>query len=548
MHSNFVVPAWLPRWQLSYEKIIFILALYFAVILNFPVNYRVYELAGAGNLAFGLSSSLALFACFLIIFSFFALPYLLKPAMALMLVSSAGATYAIWQYNILFSYAMVENILATNSGEALSYFNGYSIGSVILLGGLPAAALFRVQVLLPTSWARLLLARIALILVAALILAIVAMLFYKDYASVGRNNRYLTKMIVPAHIYYGAEYINRNFFTKPLAYKTLGEDAQLPVQKSGTDQKPTLVVLAVGETARATNMQYNGYSRNTNPYTQGDDLIALQQVSSCGTATAHSLPCMMSYLTHDNFERKRADAQDNVLDILSRAGVEVIWLENDGGDKHVAKGVTSFGFSYQQGWSDCHRLNCFDEVFIAKLEQLLANSQPTNKLFALHLIGSHGPTYYQRYPAEHALFQPACERSDIENCTDEEIVNVYDNTLAYTDYVLAQVIDLLERYGDSYNVALMYLSDHGESLGENGLYLHGTPYAIAPEEQTQVPWLIWLPQQYAQAKGINRDCLVQQAQSGDFSHDNLFHSLLGFYGVETQIRQDELDFTAPCRA
>ncbi|WP_434340719.1 phosphoethanolamine transferase [Motilimonas cestriensis] len=532
-------------WTLSYEQVIVMLALYFAIVLNFPVTYKLYQLAGEGHLAFALSPALVLFCCFLIIFSLLAIPYLFKPLLTLIILSSAAATYAIWKYQIVFDYGMVENILATNSGEALSYVNIYSVLYYLALGGLPVWLLYRTQISSRASWLKAGLFRAGLIVVSCLILALLAALFYKDYASVGRNNRYITKMIVPAHVYYGVRYAKRTFFSTPLKYVAFGQDAVVKPSKNG---KPNLVVLVVGETARAHNMQYNGYQRETNPYTQGFNLIALQNVSSCGTATAHSLPCMMSNLSHDNFKRERADSQDNVLDVMAHAGVDVTWLENDGGDKHVAKNITKHELTLSQGWDGCQSLSCYDEVLVQQLAQLVdAKGKPSDQLVALHIIGSHGPTYYQRYPKDMEVFKPACRRSDIENCSDEEIVNVYDNTLVYTDYVLAQTIKLLQGYSEQYNVALMYLSDHGESLGENGLYLHGTPYAFAPTEQTQVPWLIWLPEEYASAQGINRDCLAQAAKTGTFSHDNLFHSLLDFYGVETQAKQAELDFIAGCR-
>ena len=205
----------------------------------------------------------------------------------------------------------------------------------------------------------------------------------------------------------------------------------------------------------------------------------------------------------------------------------------------------------------CDGSSCYDQVLVnklsAKLKQDVENQTSSgknslnNQMIALHTMGSHGPTYWKRYPENMQRFSPACSRSDIENCTDEEIVNVYDNTLAYTDYILAETIKVLQQYQDKYNVSLVYLSDHGESLGENGMYLHGTPYAFAPKEQTHIPWFMWLPQDYTQAKGMDRQCLVNLAQTGTFSHDNLFHSLLGLYGVATSVHDPKLDITTACK-
>ncbi|MGC3834879.1 phosphoethanolamine transferase [Moritella viscosa] len=385
--------------------------------------------------------------------------------------------------------------------------------------------------------------RLILVISAILILLLIAACFYKSYASVGRNNSYLNKMIVPAHIFNSVKYLKKEVFTEKLAYKAQGTDAVLPAAVNG---KPTLMVLIVGETARSMNIGYNGYTRNTNPYTQNMGIISFQDVSSCGTATAHSLPCMFSNLNRNNYDKNRANSQDNVLDVLTHAGIDTLWKDNDGGDKSVAKNIKKITIDASQYADVCNGSTCYDEAMLKSFDDEIANMKE-NKLIAMHMIGSHGPTYWLRYPQQKELFTPSCNQSDIENCSDEKIVNVYDNTIAYTDYVIAETIKKLQRYSADYNVALMYISDHGESLGEKGLYLHGTPYSFAPEEQTQVPFFMWLPQQYADAKGINKRCLMEKAKTETFSHDNLFHTLLGFYGVESNVINPRLDITASCR-
>lgn len=189
---------------------------------------------------------------------------------------------------------------------------------------------------------------------------------------------------------------------------------------------------------------------------------------------------------------------------------------------------------------------CFDEVML-KHANTFIQADDKNKLIVLHTIGSHGPTYFQRFPVEKAKFAPWCNRKDIEQCTDQEITNVYDNTLVYTDYFLSQVVATLKKYSSQYNVAMMYMSDHGESLGESGLYLHGTPYSIAPKEQSTVPWLMWVPKQYADQKNIDLDCLKKESQQSKYSHDNFFHSLIGFYGVNTKEKQMQMDVFTTCK-
>ncbi|WP_310734236.1 phosphoethanolamine--lipid A transferase [Shewanella sp. SR44-3] len=534
----------LPSLAMSPTHFIIALSVFYALVLNFPVLRKIAELAAEGHNLFIASAALLLFGCFLLVFSLLTIKYLYKPVLIIITMTSAMAMYATLSYNVMFDSAMIENIFETNSAEAHSYLSLSSIGYLVLFGLLPSLLIAKINLKPAKSWLHGLLARSLLILTALALIALVAAFFYKDYASVGRNNKYLTKMIIPAHVVNSVKYIKQKYFTTPLSYNVLGADAALI---PGQSKKPKLVVLVVGETARAQNMAYNGYGRNTNPYTQDLGMISFQNVSSCGTATAHSLPCMFSNLGKDSYQRDRADAQDNVLDIIAKTGTNIVWIENDGGDKEVAKRLTSQTISPSKDNSLCNGNTCYDMALVELLKQQLV-SDGANKLIALHTIGSHGPTYWQRYPDDMERFKPACRQSDIENCTDEEIINVYDNTLAYTDYVLASTIALLKEKNQEYDVALMYISDHGESLGENGLYLHGTPYSFAPDEQTKVPWFLWLDEGFSQSYGIDQVCLKTKAAQGQFSHDNLFHSLLGLYGVKTQVKKPELDIINSCKA
>lgn len=541
--------------EFSYEAMICIIAVYFGFVLNLPIIGKIYQLSTEGHLFFSLSPAILLTGCFMLIFSLFAFRFVFKPVMIILLLTSSAAMYAMLKYKVMFDYGMIENIFETNSGEAFSYINLSSIGYVLVLGVLPSALLYRTKLSSGPSLTKIVLRRVGFTLLSLAIISLVVVLFYKDYASVGRNNKYLNKMIIPAHIFNTVKYLNNRYFTEKLTFNPIGQDAHL---LGNGNHKPTLLVLVVGETARAQNMAYNGYQRNTNPYTENLGIIALQNVTSCGTATAQSLPCMFSSLTHDNYNRAAADAQNNVFDVMKAAGVEVTWFDNDGGDKDVAARLTKIVISPSDNAALCDGLTCYDNVLVNKLsaklkqdiaDQMTATGDKTlnNQMIALHTIGSHGPTYWQRYPENMQQFSPACSRSDIDNCTDAEIVNVYDNTLAYTDYVLAQTINVLQEYQENYNVGLIYLSDHGESLGENGMYLHGTPFAIAPDEQTHVPWFMWLPQEFTQAKGIDRQCLAGLAQTGSFSHDNLFHTLLGLYGVASSVHDPKLDITTACK-
>lgn len=532
------------QMEMSAVTYIVMVAAYFALVLNLPVTSKIYQLAAQSSLSFVASSPLLLFFCFIIIFTLFSLPFVLKPFSVILTLLSSMAFYASMKYNVIFDYGMIENIFETNSGEATSYLSLSSVLYFVVFGLMPALFFSSITVKKAESHFKAVLKRLIAVLVAILGIALIALLFYKDYASVGRNNSYLNKMINPAFAYNTIKYVQRNYLTEPLVYQPLGEDAKLVSVPNG---KPNLVVLVVGETARAMNYHYNGYSRNTNPYTEGMGLIAFQNVSSCGTATAVSVPCLFSNMNRGGYNKAQANSRDNAMDIIGRAGVDLTWIDNDGGDKGIAKNFRLLGVDHTANPDLCKDDACYDEVLLPMLDQQI-QATDGNKLIAFHIMGSHGPTYYKRYPKEKARFLPDCPRSDIEHCTDEQIVNTYDNTIAYTDFVLAEMINKLKTYQDRYNVALMYISDHGESLGENGIYLHGTPYAIAPKEQTQVPWLMWLPDQYSEQRKIDRECLSASAKTGEYSHDNFFHTLIGFFGVTTQDKNNDMDIISRCQA
>ncbi|MFB9135693.1 phosphoethanolamine transferase [Vibrio olivae] len=546
MFSKFGFFNSLPRFYLKTTSVIIFLALYFGTVMNYPVLTKIFELSeNAAHPWFPYTAPFLLFFSFLIIFSCLAVPYLFKPLMAIIMLTSAAALYAAVNFQTMFDTTMMENVFETNYAEASFYINTSSLLYILVFGVVPTIFLFMVDIVPERRWFKAILSRISVVIVGIVGIVIIATISYKDYASVGRNNKYLSKMIIPAHVFNSVKYLDRTYLTTELAYKKQGLDAHVSSTENG---KPTLVVVVLGETARAMNFKYNGYQKNTNPYTEHLGFISFSNVSSCGTYTSLSVPCMFSNLNRSNYDKREAKARDNVLNIFDHAGVDVMWIDNDGGDKGVAQqhGLPYMEIDASLKNEDCNGKTCFDAVMLEHANEFITHNQ-NSKLLVLHTIGSHGPTYWQRYPKHLGQFTPSCDRSDIEKCSDEEIVNVYDNTLVYTDYVLSEVVKQLKNYADHYNVAMMYISDHGESLGEKGLYLHGTPYAIAPIEQTQVPWLIWMPEQYAYQKGISTSCIRSEAETNHFSHDNFFHSLLSFYGVQTELKQAELDFVSSCQ-
>lgn len=536
------------RFQLKSQYLTLLLASYFTLILNYPFFRESWKVLNSiENVKTGFIVSIPLFVLFAlnILFSLFTIKYVSKAIFIALILTSSLVAYAGLTYGTVFDYGMIKNSAQTNMSEASSYLNASLMICFLLTGIIPTYLITRTKIIYRPLLKEVL-SKFAVISLSLLGLLIIAFFYYQDYAAVGRNNKFLQKYIVPTqYVWSGYKYVKETYFTTPLVYQQLGLDAKKAVPSTVT--KPQMTVMVLGETARAMNYQYNGYSRDTNRFTAPEGLISFRHVSSCGTATAVSVPCMFSFMGRKNYDESRAETQDNVLDVIHRAGLNVQWIDNDSGCKGVCARVPTLNIDIKTKSPLCDGTYCFDEIMLPELKRLLAEAKGKDTLIVLHLIGSHGPTYYRRYPASHRIFTPDCERSDIQNCSHDELVNTYDNTIAYTDYMLSQVIALLKANSNEYNTSMLYMSDHGESLGEKGLYLHGTPYALAPEEQTHVPGLLWLSDNYAKEKEIDTDCLRKEAESKQVSQDYLSHSLLSLTGVATSTYKPELDLISGCR-
>ncbi|UKA31112.1 phosphoethanolamine transferase [Photobacterium damselae] len=537
--------------SLSYSKLILLLAIYFGLGLNIPLYKELYYLTrNQAVIHWGFLVSIPIFviSALNLLFQLFAWPKITKPFFALLLLLSSIISYASFQYRTIFDSEMLRNLMQTYSGEAFAYISMSSIVWIIAFGIFPTLVLFMTHIKPINNLWVFIKHKLLSMGASALLVIIISGFFYQDYVSLGRNHSEVRRLIIPTHFVYSAnKYIKQTYFSPPMVYREIGTDAkQTDKALARAKEKPSLVILVVGETARAQNYQFNGYHKATNPFTSQQDVIFYPNVSSCGTATAISVPCMFSALNRDNYSHDIANNQDNVLDVLKRANIDILWKDNDGGDKGVARHVTYQEIKPNVNNLNCNGSSCFDMALLGNLDKEIDNMQG-NRLVVLHLIGSHGPTYYQRYPKSHEIFTPVCARADIEKCTREEITNTYDNTIAYTDYVISQLINQLKAKGSSYNTALLYLSDHGESLGEHGLYLHGMPYQLAPRYQTEIPMMLWLSQSFSMENNLDPNCLEEQAKLYHYSHDNLFHSLLGLFSVRSEVYNKRQDIFAQCQ-
>ncbi len=467
-----------------------------------------------------------------------------KPLLGVLLVATAVATYFMDRYKVYLDPGMLRNVLATDPREAGDLLAWSLLPHLLLFAGLPIWLLARVRIG-KRPLRRALAFRIGTLGLAALVFAVAAILNYQELAALMRNNKELRYLATPGNYLYS---LGRA--TVGTARANLSERAPLggDVARGGSWEKrdkPVVLVMVLGETARSANWGLSGYTRQTTPeLAAASDLVNFASVTSCGTNTETSVPCIFSPWGRREYDEARIRGSESLLDVVARAGFRVVWVDNQSGCKGVCAGVEVVRPDPVTHPALCHDGECLDGVLAESLQKIVAET-PGNLLVVLHQMGNHGPAYFKRYPADAAAWGPACATSDLAHCSRDEIVNAYDNALRYTDRVLADTLAFL-RGLKTHDAAFLYVSDHGESLGENGLYLHGIPYAIAPENQTRVPMAAWFSPGFTRATGLDLACIGRQS-AVPASHDNIFHSLLGLLDLKTSVYAAELDFSAGCR-
>lgn len=538
------------RYRPAVSRLTYILlfALYIALALNVAFYRQAWTLLPVNSVHNALvffTMPLVAFSVMVICLALASFLRLEKVLATLFILLSASAQYFILTFGVIIDRSMITNILDTTPAESYALMSGKMILTLLFTAALFVALAWWIKIKPATRKWREAGLRGASVLVSVVLIVMVAALFYKDYASLFRNNKELVKSLNPSNSITAINswYTHNKMDNLPLV--RIGEDAK---QKTSMQNGPrkNLTILIVGETSRADDFSLGGYSRETNPRLAQDNVVYFPRTTSCGTATAVSVPCMFSNMPRAHYNEQLAHHQEGLLDIAQRAGIQVQWNENDGGCKGACDRVPHQNMNALNLPGQCIDGECYDEVLFHDLANDI-DKLNGDGLIVLHTIGSHGPTYYNRYPKEIRKFTPTCDTNEIQSCTQEQLVNTYDNTVLYVDYIVDKAIKLLQSKQDKFTTSLVYLSDHGESLGENGIYLHGLPYSIAPDTQKHVPMLVWLSDDYQKRYGVNYDCLKKESTQNEYSQDNLFSTMLGILGVETTEYRAADDILKTCR-
>lgn len=528
----------------------FILAVWLGVILNFSFFQRIAMLTpyhGYKAYLFLAATVVVVVALYHFIVQFLNWRWNAKIIALVLLLVGGFSSYFVTSLGVCITPDQIQNMVQTDPKEVRDLISLRLFLWTIIFVIFPILVLYLVRIKQETI-AKQLLSKGLNIGASLLLVAGLLFTFYVDYAAIFREHHDLKGMISPQNAIASSLSYYRNKVPKQnLPLVSYGTDAHL-VQRVNQGEKPKLMVLVVGETARAESFSLNGYAKNTNPELSKLDIINFSQVSSCGTATAVSVPCMFSGMPRTDYDEQLASHREGLLDIAQRAGYKVTWIDNNSGCKGACNRVEQFEIPQKLKEKWCNKDGeCHDEILVESLNAYLAAIPPTDKtprLIVLHQEGSHGPAYYQRSTAAFQPFKPSCDSNAIQGCSRTELLNSYDNSIVYTDHVLSSLIQQLKA-NTMYQTGFWYLSDHGESTGEHGLYLHGSPYAIAPSQQTHIPMLMWFSPEWTQRHATQIICLTQQ-KSKNLSQDNLFPSLLSLLDVKTQVIHKQNDMLQQC--
>jgi lipid A ethanolaminephosphotransferase len=443
-------------------------------------------------------------------------------------------------FDIVIDRSIIRSVFETSSAEVADLVNFKLLAYLFLLGVLPSL-LIATTTISRSSFRRSVMGKLRDSFLSLVVLVLAILPFSKFYTSFFREHKPLRFYTNPTYFLYSTGKYFTEIVTKyDLTIVPLGVDARVVRQDIDGGSSNKLVILVVGEAARADHFSLNGYPRATNPLLkQEKGIVNFSQMYSCGTSTAYSLPCMFSLFPRSEYSEKKGLTHENVLDVLRHTGsIDILWRDNNSDSKGVALRVPNEDYKLPANNPVCTEGECRDEGMLVGLDRYIDERKNKDILIVLHQMGNHGPAYYKRYPKEFEVFKPTCATNQLENCSNEAIINSYDNALLYTDQFLSKAIQLLKNNETTHATALLYLSDHGESLGENHLYLHGMPYNFAPEAQKHIGAMMWFGDKMRKQLDIEK---ISAKKDEQYSHDNLFHTLLGIFDVQTKEYKKDMD-------
>jgi lipid A ethanolaminephosphotransferase len=540
----------------SARFVVVVLSVYLLITANWPLWIELARIGGAPSLYMSSIVTMAVLAGFgtVAVLALTAWTRGMKPIWFAVVLIAAIAQYYMLTYRVVMDPTMMANTLQTDFHETRDLLGWRMVLSVTLVA-LPAAWwLLQVRILPMRAWGQIW-RNVAMCVAALTVVVVCVLVTSRELAPLMRNHVTVRYLINPlASLYSTSRVVLKPMLAHTRKLIPTSAGAALGATYAATGVKPPLFVVVVGETARADHFALNGYGRETTPELAAREVASWRKVHSCGTNTLASVPCMFSPLGKEGYENAKDD-HENLVDVAQAAGLAVLWIDNQpGGCKGVCERVPNAtaisGLDAASKAALCSGDECLDDALLIGLERRIEALAPERRakgvLLLLHQMGSHGPAYYKRSSADMKRFVPECKTNVLSSCSHGELVNAYDNSIAYTDRFLGRTIDWLKTQSTRYAAGMLYLSDHGESLGEFGIFLHGLPYQIAPEVQKHIPMVVWFDPILQARISLSTTCLKADRDTA-LTHDNLYHTVLGVMDITTPSYQRPLDAFAKCR-
>ncbi|WP_300492058.1 phosphoethanolamine--lipid A transferase EptA [Flavobacterium sp.] len=434
--------------------------------------------------------------------------YVGKFLLVVTFICNAIAVYFINTYNVIIDESMIGNVLNTNYTESSSYFSIKLVFYLLFLAILPSIYIIKVKLTSVPVKKFLITASLSLVFILALAFANAS-----NWLWIDKNSKTLGGLAMP-----WSYSVNMSLFY--IHKQKQNEKEILLPDATIKDTKKSVVVLVIGESARSQNFSLYGYGKNTNPLLSQTPNVFHFDATSCATYTTAGVKCILEHTNTD-------DLYEILPNYLFRNHVDVVWRTSNWGEPPVH--IKEYQ-KREQLAPDCQGDPCnYDEMLLTGLKERIEASTSNKVFIVLHTSTSHGPTYSQKYPAQFEKFKPVCNSVELGNCSKEELINAYDNTIVYTDYILYKVIENLKQLKD-YNSTMLFVSDHGESLGEKNLYMHGLPLSLAPKEQYDIPFIVWVS-----------DGSKQLKPNKTVSQNHVFHSVLHFLGIQSPVYDESLN-------
>lgn len=532
----------LPR-KIAFNHFLFLSAFFWTACFNAPIVSSIIKSASTDKnnllptLILALAVSVYVFFLSMSIIALLGLlPRLIFKGLMILLTLLGATSLVVWlYYGIAMTPDMVRNFLATDFHEASGYWS-WSLALNFILITLPGLLL--INRLRSSRRPESKLKRLGICVVTLLCGVFVLFIQLQPFSALMRGDKSLRYLFAPVNIVYSTSSTLLRDQNPEKAQKVIVDASPKAIF---TSDKPTLFVVLIGETARSTNWQLASYEKPTNPELSKLNIINIPKVQACGTSTDVSLPCMLSRVGRRDYDRKRILTEESLPSLLKRAGFSVTWVDNQSGCKGTCDGVRVTKPTPDPLY--CHAGTCMDGVFNRSIDEAFnALKTQSHAVLFLHMMGSHGPAYYKRSTESEKVFGKECTDPTFKSCSKESIRATYDSSIRYTDRVVAELIRKLQNKTDI-NTALIYLSDHGESLGENGLYLHGAPYYIAPDEQKIVPMVMWFSEPFKKNYTIDTR-VIEENSHKPVTHDHLYHTILGLLNVRSSTYDSQWDLSA----